>query len=92
MVGGVAGFVGAAFIGPRHGMEKNKKNRKNLLEDPEFNTFKKSVKNEIGFVDWMLERDNEPFEQHSFPFVVFGTIILWVSWLFFNGGSTASMF
>lgn len=26
------------------------------------------------------------------PFVVVGTVILWVSWLFFNGGSTANMF
>ena len=31
-------------------------------------------------------------EQISFPFVVFGTILLWVSWLFFNGGSTGGMF
>ena len=32
------------------------------------------------------------FEQNSYPFVVYGTILLWVSWLFFNGGSTLDMF
>lgn len=32
------------------------------------------------------------FEPNSIPFVVFGTIILFVSWMFFNGGSTLDMF
>ena len=32
------------------------------------------------------------FEQNSYPFIVYGTILLWVSWLFFNGGSTLDMF
>lgn len=36
--------------------------------------------------------NDDSFEQSSYPFVVYGTIMLWVSWLFFNGGSTASMF
>lgn len=35
---------------------------------------------------------DQDFEQNSYPFVVFGTILLWVSWLFFNGGSTGGMF
>ena len=35
MVGGVAAFWGALIIGPRHGFEKNKKDRKNVLEDQE---------------------------------------------------------
>lgn len=32
------------------------------------------------------------FEANSFPFIVFGTILLNVCWLFFNGGSTFTMF
>ena len=32
------------------------------------------------------------FKINSFPFVVFGTIQLIVGWLFFNAGSTMSMF
>ena len=38
-----------------------------------------------------MANDTE-FEPNSVPFVVVGTVLLWVSWLFFNGGSTASMF
>lgn len=36
--------------------------------------------------------EDDSFEQNSYPFVVYGTILLWVSWLFFNGGSTFGMF
>ena len=32
------------------------------------------------------------FEANSFPFIIFGTVLLNVSWLFFNGGSTFTMF
>ena len=32
------------------------------------------------------------FEENSYPFVVYGTILLFVAWLFFNGGSTLDMF
>ena len=38
IVGGTAGFIGAAVLGPRHGKEKNAANRKDVLEDP--NTIK----------------------------------------------------
>ena len=38
-----------------------------------------------------MANDTE-FLPNSIPFVVVGTVLLWVSWLFFNGGSTASMF
>ena len=36
MVGGVAGFCGALVIGPRHGKEKNRANRKNVLDTEDF--------------------------------------------------------
>jgi len=36
--------------------------------------------------------EDDRFEANSFPFIVFGTILLFVSWLFFNGGSTFTMF
>jgi Amt family ammonium transporter len=35
---------------------------------------------------------DEDFEPQSVPFVVVGTMALWFSWLFFNGGSTGTMF
>ena len=40
----------------------------------------------------MQRATTNDFEPHSVPYVVYGTIILWVSWLFFNGGSSFSMF
>ena len=42
---------------------------------------------------WVNElQQDDNFEINSFPFVVFGTILLLVSSLFFNGGSVDSMF
>ena len=42
---------------------------------------------------WIIELSKETdFETNSLAFVVFGTIILFVSWLFFNGASTFSMY
>ena len=32
------------------------------------------------------------FEENSYPFIVYGTILLLVAWLFFNGGSTLDIF
>ena len=32
------------------------------------------------------------FKNHSIAFVVIGTLILWVCWLFFNAGSTRDMY
>jgi len=34
MVGGSAGFVGAWILGPRHGKEKNREDRKNVFDQP----------------------------------------------------------
>ncbi len=35
MVGGVAGFVGAYMVGPRHGKEKNPDDKKNVFDQKE---------------------------------------------------------
>jgi len=92
MVGGVAGLAGALIVGPRHGKEKNPATRKNVKQDPSYkklNTYGTSPMLE----EWVDELQKETeFESNSYPFVVYGTIILFVSWLFFNGASTGTMF
>ena len=93
MVGGVAGFMGARIIGPRHGKEKDPNDRKNVAEDPGYEALVSKFGNRAAVEDWISEMaDDVYFENNSIPFVVYGTIILWVSWLFFNGGSTGDMF
>ena len=93
MVGGVAGFCGAFVIGPRHGKEKNRVNRKNVMDTKEYKELKGNQVAENEFSEWVLDMANDDsFEQNSYPFVVYGTILLLVSWLFFNGGSTLDIF
>ena len=93
MVGGVAGFVGAAVIGPRHGKEKNESQRRDVTQTQEYKELKENHDMSEHFELFVEEMaaDNR-FEANSFPFIVFGTILLNVSWLFFNGGSTFTMF
>ena len=44
---------------------------------------------ELNFIKRMMTEDIEDdFRPHSIPYIVVGTFILWVCWLFFNGGST----
>ena len=93
MVGGVAGFIGAIVIGPRHGKEKNKKDRKNVLELQETRAWIAS-QNCPQEVEWWVNelQQDENFDYNSFPFVVFGTFMLFVCWLFFNASSSLTMF
>lgn len=43
------------------------------------------------FKDWMVNSVDE-FRPHNQAYIVFGTLVLWVAWLFFNGGSQNDMF
>lgn len=92
LIGGTAGFLGAWIVGPRHGKEKDPATRKEIRADEEFKEQKKLVKDGEALERWVLEREKEPFVPFSFSFIVMGTFILWVCWLFFNGGSTLTMF
>ena len=93
MVGGVAGFVGALVIRPRHGKEKDPATRADVQQDDQYEALVSKFGDRANVEDWIAElADDTDFEPNSVPFVVVGTIILWVSWLFFNGGSTADMF
>ena len=92
MVGGVAGFVGAMVIGPRYGKEKNRASRPDIKMDKSYAKIELfGNKREIDqYIDEVS--GDSSFKSYSFPFVVYGTIILFVAWLWFNGGSTTSMF
>ena len=93
MVGGVAGLVGALIIRPRYGKEKDASLRPRVDEIEGYKATVDRFEDKAAFEQWMKEESNDTdFEPNSIPFVVVGTVVLWVSWLFFNGGSTASMY
>ena len=67
--------------------------RKNVLEDQESKDWILKQRSPVEVEWWVNELQNDlSFETNSFPFIVFGTIMLIVSWLFFNGGSVGDMF
>ena len=93
MTGGVAGFIGALILRPRHGKEKVQEDKKQVTEDPEYEKLVIKFGDRASVEAWIAElADDTEFENSSIPFVVVGTVILWVSWLFFNGGSTGDMY
>ena len=93
MVGGVAGLVGALIIRPRYGKEKDPALRPRVDEIEGYKATVDRFEDKAGFEQFMKDEANDTdFEPNSIPFVVVGTVVLWVSWLFFNGGSTASMY
>lgn len=92
LVGGVAGLVGAVIVGPRHGNELKKKNRRILVNDSSFKEWLGYMTDKEGFTDWMHEQEKEPLVGHNYTNVVVGAFMLWVSWLFFNGGSTMTIY
>ena len=62
------------------------------MEDNDFKELKSKTEDMDAFEDWVIERESQHFKPYSYPFIVLGTFVLWVSWLFFNGGSTTTMF
>jgi len=92
LLGGSSGLIGAYIIGPRHGKEKNAQTRKDVFLDDEFVELEKKSASPDRLKLWIRDRENQPFKPNSIPFMVMGTLILWVAWLFFNGGSAYTMF
>ena len=103
MVGGVCGFCGAAILGERLGMERYRQKQRDQTEEQKFNQifqnskeYKKVINHvnkdyHMAFKEW-LTHQNEDFRPHNQAYIVAGTLILFISWLFFNGGSTNDMF
>ena len=92
LLGGTAGLTGTWILGPRHGMEKDPAKRKDIKKDPSYQKLAEfgSIEELEPFVLKLAYDDN--WEEHSYPFIVYGTIIFSVCWMFFNGGSSGTMF
>jgi ammonia channel protein AmtB len=58
------------------------------FEDREIKKIMKHIKGDYqdAFKIWMQNQANE-FRPHNQAYIVMGTLLLWVCWLFFNGGS-----
>jgi Amt family ammonium transporter len=96
MVGGISAFVGAWILGPRYGFEKNSKDKKTWEEiqnDPSYKNMEKEFPGkEVEFRRWIKECAEKPYKINSVMDVAAGTLILWVGWFYFNGGSALTMY
>ena len=64
-----------------------------MTDDPEYDKLVNKFGDRSSVEAWIAElADDTEFENSSIPFVVVGTIVLWIAWLFFNGGSTTDMY
>ena len=92
LLGGIAGLAGALIVGPRYGKGK-KESISSVLACPQYKEYEKRGSTKEKFRQYIIRNAKDrDFENNSVPFVVVGTIILLVSWLFFNGGSIGSLF
>lgn len=93
IVGGLSALIAAWLLGPRYGFEKDPKNKPDVFSDP---SYKEMVKDFPGkekeFRQWVKESAEKPYEINSIMDVCAGTLLLWVGWFYFNGGSTSSMY
>lgn len=100
LAGGVAGFVGAAVLGPRIGLHDHDEEGGEVDPDegdPDgYNIVARKYLNKewdiLRIHEFVRQYDNKrhesDFVSSSPQHVVLGTLILWVGWLLFNGGSS----
>jgi len=102
LTGGVAGFVGAIILGPRIGVFDEDKETGAAApaytsSDPMgYETIAKKYKDGEWDIlrvhqfirSYIMKLDESAFQAQSPQQVVLGTLILWVGWLLFNGGSS----
>lgn len=101
LTGGVAGFIGAIIMGPRIGLfdegENGNSEPKYTDSDPmgyenivaKYKSGEWDILRVHQFIRaYQLKLDESAFQAQSPQQVVLGTLILWVAWLLFNGGSS----
>lgn len=53
---------------------------------------KKFPGKETEFKEWVIKKADKPFKINSIMDVAAGTLILWVGWFYFNGGSASTLY
>jgi ammonium transporter, Amt family len=93
MVGGISGAIGAYILKPRLGVHGETVKFEQIENFTEYKLKKIERKDQPAFEKWFKKEVNHFDERpHNLPFVVIATMLLWVCWLFFNGGSVSSIF
>ena len=107
LCGGASGFAGAAILGPRLGLfdtiGKPDKRMNNVHGDMSEDTYQ-TICDKVKGNQWTVVRLNQTVQNyqlfinmsevstaHSPQNVALGTLILWLGWLLFNGGSSGSI-
>eukprot|EP00349_Pseudokeronopsis_sp_Brazil_P004365 CAMPEP_0202960590 /NCGR_PEP_ID=MMETSP1396-20130829/4734_1 /ASSEMBLY_ACC=CAM_ASM_000872 /TAXON_ID= /ORGANISM="Pseudokeronopsis sp., Strain Brazil" /LENGTH=300 /DNA_ID=CAMNT_0049679897 /DNA_START=551 /DNA_END=1453 /DNA_ORIENTATION=+ len=93
---------GSLILGERYGKAKQREIDANDLRarersmnfgSKEFEKVMKHVNRDYhqAFKEWLVHTTDE-FRPWSPTYIVYGTLVLWVAWLFFNAGSQSNMF
>jgi ammonia channel protein AmtB len=85
--------MGSAVVGPRWGFEKDPSKKKDVFNDKSYlNMVKDFPGKEPEFNQWVTESAEADFKINSIMDVCAGTLILWVGWFYFNGGSALTLY
>ena len=100
VVGGICALWGAKILGERYGKKQERLHRQGKMDalgrsgsiaynDHEFQKVLEHVRGDyrLAFVEWISTQQKQEFKPHNPGLILTGTILLWVCWLFFNGGS-----
>ncbi len=70
-------------------MDDTQTNASVLFNDEEFHKVLDHVRGDyrLAFQEWIASQRKQEFKPHNPGLILTGTILLWVCWLFFNGGS-----
>jgi ammonia channel protein AmtB len=86
MVGGISGAIGAYILRPRLGVHGEKVTHEQIANFTEYKLKKVKREDQPAFEAWFRQETNH-FDERPHA-----TMLLWVCWLFFNGGSVSSIF